>query len=64
MPFCLFGVVLTIDSYLFLRKQNNPTANELLAFVTPDFIHDYSEEIHALSLFTDYELRLSATIFV
>lgn len=53
-----------VHTYLLMRRQNNLEANDLLAYAGPDFIHDYTEEVNALSLFTDYEVRLSVTIFV
>jgi transcription initiation factor TFIID subunit 5 len=54
-----------VHSYLLLRKHGmNIEANELLNYATPDFISDYSEEIHSLSIYTSYELRFTVAIFV
>jgi transcription initiation factor TFIID subunit 5 len=54
-----------VHSYLLLRKHGlNNEANELFNYASPDFISDYAEEIHSLSIFTSHELRFTAAIFV
>lgn len=60
--FILF--IIYFVSYLTMKKQHNLEAYDLLAYASPEFMSDYAEEVRALTCFTDYDLRNTASIFV